>query len=67
MFIVNTFSISLQNWRPLWVRFLAPRIGLHMKSLVPKRFKSILMNKTVFSLARKWEDENHYFLFQNFT
>jgi len=25
------------------------------------------MNKTVFSLARKWEDENHYFLFQNFT
>jgi len=40
-----------------------------MKSLVPKRYKSILMNlsKTGFSLARKWEDENHYFRFQIFT
>jgi len=39
-----------------------------MKSLVPKHYKSILMNlsKTVFYLARKWADENHYFLFQFF-
>jgi len=40
-----------------------------MKNLVPKRYKSILINlsKTMFSLARKWEDENNYFLFQIFT
>ena len=35
-----------------------------MKSLVLKRDKSILINlsKNVFSLPRKWQDENHYFL-----
>ena len=32
-------------------------------SLVPKRDKSILINlsKNVFSLPRRWQDENHYF------
>ncbi len=37
-----------------------------MKSLVPKRYKSILINlsKNVFSLPRKWQDENHYFCFK---
>ncbi len=42
---------------------------IYMKSLVPKRYKSILINfsKNVFSLPRKWQDENHYFLFQTIT
>ncbi|ROJ25243.1 hypothetical protein DPX16_20056 [Anabarilius grahami] len=41
----------------------------HLKSLVPKHNNSILINlsKKVFSLPRKWQDENHYFLFQTFT
>jgi len=39
------------------------------KSLVPKRYNSILidLSKKMFSLPRKWQDENHYFLFQTFT
>ncbi len=43
-------------------------IIIYMKSLVPKRNKSILINlsKNVFSLPRKWQYENHYFLFQTF-
>ena len=43
--------------------------AVYMKSLVPKCYKSILINlsKNVFSLPRKWQDENHYFLFQTFT
>ncbi len=34
-----------------------------------KRYKSILINlsKNVFSLPRKWQNVNHYFLFQTFT
>ncbi len=41
----------------------------NMKSLVPKRYKSVLINlsKNVFSLPRKWQDENHNFLFKTIT
>ncbi len=43
-------------------------IYIYEKSLVPKRSKSIFnKNKNVFSLPRKWQDENHYFLFQTST
>ncbi len=38
-----------------------------MKSLVPKHYKSILINlsKNVFSLPRKWQDESHWFSVSN--
>ncbi len=41
----------------------------NMKSLVPKRYKSVLINlsKNVFSLPRKWQDENLNFLFKTIT
>lgn len=37
-------------------------VTVYMKSLVPKRYKFILIN-----LSKNVQDENYYFLFQAFT